>query len=225
MALSLVYLLPIGADAEVASVQSTTAVQAASIFGRKIARATDADMFLDPEVIRFREHLIQVWETFKRKTGPYGIIEFRVLPSGEIRELKITTEGTEADNFFYEQAIWESTPVQLKQLQNSSSLSEPRIVAFKIQPLQNAEGGYSHKVLIHLIPSGVLISHPDLFSKAEIEDKTNCYTFDLESVQGSNLQAFRNGWTQFWIANPNPLKQQILDKSEELGRLLKPIQS
>jgi hypothetical protein len=166
-----------------------------------------------------KDLILQTWKTFDRTKSPYSEIGFRVLPSGNIDEFNIRSEGSDVDNFFYVQAAYESAPISIQ----NKDLREPFPVGFNVSERRLTKGTRtrSNLVFVHIIPAGVLRIHPDLFSLKEIEDKNNCLTFDIKLANNPALQTFRTKWVEFWQEVPNPTKEQIVEKGVELEQSLK----
>jgi len=75
-----------------------------------------------------KDIVLQTWKTFDRSKSPYSEIGFRVLPSGNIDDFKIRSEGSDIDNFFYVQAAYESAPITIQ----NKDILEPFPVGFNV---------------------------------------------------------------------------------------------
>jgi hypothetical protein len=170
-----------------------------------------------------RDMVLQAWNTFGHKNSPYGVFAFRVSSSGLINGLDIRSEGSDKDNFFYLQAAWESAPILVR---NRHVLGDPETLSLSFtlpahRHKYHQGRGRNNLVFVHLIPAGVLRMHPNLFTGEEIEDKSNCFEFDIKLADSLALQSFRTEWVEFWRAVPHPSREQVWKKSAELGEILK----
>jgi hypothetical protein len=162
--------------------------------------------------------ILQSWYTFGRQHSPYGSMEFRVLSNRLLDKVKIQSEGTEKDNFFWVQAAWESAPMFAGRtiVDEDMGFSLPEHIEKSHQIAWKSD-----LMFVHLIPAGVLRLHPDLFTQQEIEKQNNCFEIANKFADSLALQSFRTEWVEFWRAVPNPSREQVWKKSAELGEVLK----
>lgn len=80
--------------------------------------------------------------------------------------------------------------------------------------------GLQGKVIVHhAIEQDVLNKYPNLFTKGEIHSLDNLRGIPINDNNILHLSKIRKQWNRFYRNNPNPSKQQILDKATEIDKL------
>lgn len=74
-------------------------------------------------------------------------------------------------------------------------------------------------VVHHAIEQQVLKRYPGLFNESEIHSYENLRGIPIEVNSDVHLSKIRKEWNKFYRTNPNPVRQDILDKATEIDNL------